>query len=91
MADLVRALAHPTRRAIVRAFLDDGTPKSPTELARQLDEALSNVSYHVTQLVKRKGLRLSHTEPGRGSLGHWYVTGSMVLRNRTLVETLVGE
>jgi DNA-binding transcriptional ArsR family regulator len=91
MSDLVTALNHPLRRAILRLFFEDDTPKCPTELADLLDEALSNVSYHVTQLVERKGLRLDHTKPGRGSIGHWYVIGGLITRNRTLAETLVAE
>jgi DNA-binding transcriptional ArsR family regulator len=50
---LLAALCHPLRRRILRLMPEeDGEPVSPRDLAIQLDEALTHVSYHVRVLAE---------------------------------------
>ena len=41
-------------------------------MARELDEELSNVSYHTKQLVEFECAELVSTRPVRGALEHFY-------------------
>lgn len=75
--DLITALNHPLRRAILRVFLSKGTKRSPAvlspkELAEIIGAPLPNVSYHVRELVEPGGLKLVATEQVRGSVKHSY-------------------
>jgi DNA-binding transcriptional ArsR family regulator len=70
MGDLYRALAHPLRGRILAAA-GAGTT-SPVELARELDEPLGVVSYHVRVLAKTGLLEPAGTSPRRGALQHHY-------------------
>jgi DNA-binding transcriptional regulator GbsR (MarR family) len=45
---------------------------SPNELAKELDEGLSQVSYHVKVLKDYKVITLVKTEPRRGAVEHYY-------------------
>lgn len=54
--DLIAAVGHPLRREILRR-MSDGGRTSPGALARELDENLGNVAYHVRLLVRRGALR----------------------------------
>lgn len=49
-----------------------GRPTSPREIADELKEPLSNVSYHFRVLADRRTVTLHDTEPVRGSLRHLY-------------------
>lgn len=69
--DLLTALRHPLRRRILRR-MDDDQAISPRELSRQLQEPLSNVSYHVRVLVDCSAVTLVETQPVRGSMQHFY-------------------
>jgi DNA-binding transcriptional ArsR family regulator len=69
--NLLTALGHPLRRAILRAMAD-GKPVSPRELSETLRQPLSNVSYHVRVLVQHEVLKLVRTKPTRGSIQHFY-------------------
>jgi DNA-binding transcriptional ArsR family regulator len=66
----IKAMSHPLRAAILR-ILGDRTA-SPAEMARELDEELSNVSYHTKQLVEFECAELVSTRPVRGALEHFY-------------------
>jgi DNA-binding transcriptional ArsR family regulator len=66
----IKAMGHPLRAAILRILAD--RTASPTEMARQLDEDLSNVSYHAKQLVEFECAELVSTRPVRGALEHFY-------------------
>ena len=66
----IKAMNHPVRAAIL-AILAERT-SSPAEMARELDEDLSNVSYHTKQLVELECAELVHTRPVRGALEHFY-------------------
>ena len=69
--DLLTALRHPLRRRILRR-MDEDEAISPRELSRQLEEPLSNVSYHVRVLVDCSAVTLVDTQPVRGSMQHFY-------------------
>jgi DNA-binding transcriptional ArsR family regulator len=67
---LAKALAHPLRVQLL-AGLNEGVA-SPNELAKKLDEPLTNVSYHVRMLHDLGCIELVETEPRRGALEHYY-------------------
>ncbi len=71
-ADLFNALGHPVRRRILRRMLDGGEEVSPRELAFQLCEKLSALSYHVRVLAECEAVELVRTEQVRGSTQHFY-------------------
>jgi DNA-binding transcriptional ArsR family regulator len=68
--DLVKSLAHELRAEIL-AILNERMA-SPNELAKELDEGLSQVSYHVKVLKDYKVITLVKTEPRRGAVEHYY-------------------
>jgi DNA-binding transcriptional ArsR family regulator len=63
-------MSHPLRASILRILAD--RTASPAEMARELDEELSNVSYHTKQLVEFECAELVSTRPVRGALEHFY-------------------
>src|SRR5215213_5874270 len=67
---MTKALAHPLRVQLLAA-LNQGVA-SPNELAKKLDEPLTNVSYHVRMLHDLGTIELVETEPRRGALEHYY-------------------
>jgi DNA-binding transcriptional ArsR family regulator len=66
----IKAMSHPLRAAILRLLAD--RTASPAEMARELGEELSNVSYHTKQLVEFECAELVSTRPVRGALEHFY-------------------
>ena len=66
----IKAMSHPLRAAVLRMLAD--RTASPAEMARELDEELSNVSYHTKQLVELECAELVSTRPVRGALEHFY-------------------
>ncbi len=66
----IKAMSHPVRAAVLRILAD--RTASPAEMARELDEELSNVSYHTKQLVEFECAELVSTRPVRGALEHFY-------------------
>jgi len=66
----IKAMNHPVRAAVL-SILAERT-SSPAEMARELDEDLSNVSYHTKQLVELECAELISTRPVRGALEHFY-------------------
>lgn len=76
----IKAMAHPLRSAILRILVE--RTASPAEMARELNEELSNVSYHTRQLVALECAELVRTRPVRGALEHFYRA-----TQRHLVET----
>lgn len=68
---IVKALAHPARREILRIF-DEGIA-SPKEIAAQVKLPLPNVSYHVKILRDLGLIELKRTTPRRGAVEHHYV------------------
>src|SRR5262245_5320189 len=70
--DLFVAMAHPLRRRILRTMHDGAGDISPRELADQLKQPLSRLSYHVKVLERCGALELVDTQPVRGSTQHFY-------------------
>ncbi|HWB69181.1 MAG TPA: helix-turn-helix domain-containing protein [Solirubrobacterales bacterium] len=66
----VKALAHPLR-AHMLSILNERVA-SPNQLARELDEGLSQVSYHIKVLRDYECIELVKTEPRRGAVEHFY-------------------
>lgn len=67
---LIKALAHPVRMRAL-AILNERIA-SPNELAKELGEGLSQVSYHVKVLKENDCIELVKTEPRRGAVEHYY-------------------
>jgi DNA-binding transcriptional ArsR family regulator len=67
---LVKALAHPLRVEIL-GILNERMA-SPNELSKELDEGLSQVSYHVKVLRDFECIEMVKTEPRRGAVEHYY-------------------
>lgn len=67
---LVKALAHPLRVQILMILND--RMASPNELSKELDEGLSQVSYHVKVLKDYECIEMVKTEPRRGAVEHYY-------------------
>lgn len=68
--ELIKSMAHELRAEIL-AILNERMA-SPNELAKELDEGLSQVSYHVKVLKDYGVIRLVKTEPRRGAVEHYY-------------------
>src|SRR5215213_1855110 len=66
----IKAMSHPLRASILRILVE--RTASPAEMARELEEELSNVSYHTKQLVGFECAELVSTRPVRGALEHFY-------------------
>lgn len=66
----IKAMSHPLRASILRILVE--RTASPAEMARELEEELSNVSYHTKQLVEVECAELVSTRPVRGALEHFY-------------------
>lgn len=69
---VMRALQHPLRRELLKLVIDR-KEISPVEASKELDEILSNVSYHMTQLAKGGAVLLNGTDQNRGAIVHFYV------------------
>ena len=67
---LVKALSHELREQIL--IILNERMASPNELAKELDEGLSQVSYHVKVLKDYECITLVKTEPRRGAVEHYY-------------------
>jgi DNA-binding transcriptional ArsR family regulator len=67
---LVKALAHPLRVEIL--IILNERMASPNELSKELDEGLSQVSYHVKVLKDFECIEMVKTEPRRGAVEHYY-------------------
>lgn len=67
---LMKALSHPLRVQILT--LVNGREWSPNEMSKELDEGLSQVSYHVKVLRDFEMIEMVKTEPRRGAVEHYY-------------------
>jgi DNA-binding transcriptional ArsR family regulator len=67
---LAKALSHPLRQRLLIAFA--GRVASPSEIAKELDEPLGDVAYHVKRLVELGCMELVEAVPGRGGVKHFY-------------------
>jgi DNA-binding transcriptional ArsR family regulator len=69
---MFNALAHPLRRQILRRMIKQRREISPRELAADLSEPLSALSYHVRVLAECEAIKLTRTKQVRGSTQHLY-------------------
>jgi len=67
---ILKALGHPLRQRILQV-LNQGVA-SPNQVARELEEPLGNVSYHIKILESCDAIELVKTKPVRGALEHFY-------------------
>lgn len=67
---LVKALAHPMRLQIL-SVLEQRTA-SPKQIADEIDQPLTHVSYHVRQLAELGVITLVSTRQRRGAIEHLY-------------------
>src|SRR4051794_6631879 len=67
---LVKALAHALRVQILMILNE--RMASPNELSKELEEGLSQVSYHVKVLKDFECIEMVKTEPRRGAVEHYY-------------------
>lgn len=69
--ELLQALGHPMRRAILRE-MNDEDPISPSELAPLLEDSVSTVSYHFRMLGRGAAVELVEERQVRGATQHFY-------------------
>jgi predicted ArsR family transcriptional regulator len=70
---LARANTHPLRISVLEVLaLDGGRTLSPSDLSLELRVPLSNVNYHVTELVKSDLIELARQRQVRGATEHFY-------------------
>lgn len=67
---LIKALGHPTRTRTL-SILNEKVA-SPKELAEEIGDGLSQVSYHVKVLLDCGYIELVKTKPRRGATEHYY-------------------
>lgn len=73
---IAKALSHSLRVQLLTVLND--RMASPKELAKELDEGLSQVSYHVKVLKDFGMIEMIKTEPRRGAVEHYYRATSKV-------------
>ena len=73
---VIKALGHPLRVEIL-AILNDRMA-SPNELSKELEEGLSQVSYHIKVLKDFDMIHMVKTEPRRGAVEHYYRASTRV-------------
>jgi len=67
---VVRAMGHPVRvQALV--ILNERVA-SPNEIAKELDQTVGHVSYHIKVLKECECIELVDTAPRRGAMEHYY-------------------
>ena len=70
---LARANTHPLRISVLEVLaLDGGRTLSPSDLSYELRVPLSNVNYHVTELVRSGLIELAGERQVRGATEHFY-------------------
>lgn len=69
-SNIVKALSHPLRMRILTR-LNEGVA-SPNEMAKEFEESLPLVSYHVRILRELACIELVRTTPRRGAIEHHY-------------------
>jgi DNA-binding transcriptional ArsR family regulator len=61
---LVKAMAHPLRRRLLREISAQGTPLSPAQLARRFDLPLGVVTYHAKVMQRCGAVEVAAPEDG---------------------------
>src|SRR5262249_28064215 len=70
---LARANTHPLRISVLEVLsLDGGRTMSPSDLSYELRTPLSNVNYHVVELLKSEMIELAGERQVRGATEHFY-------------------
>jgi predicted ArsR family transcriptional regulator len=70
---LARANTHPLRISVLEVLAMDGSRTlSPSDLSYELRVPLSNVNYHVTELMRSGLIELAHERQVRGATEHFY-------------------
>lgn len=70
---LARANTHPLRISVLEVLaMDGGRTLSPSDLSYELHMPLSNVNYHVTELLRSGLIDLAHQRQVRGATEHFY-------------------
>ena len=70
---LARANTHPLRISVLEVLaMDGGRTLSPSDLSYELRVPLSNVNYHVTELVSSGLIELARERQVRGATEHFY-------------------
>jgi DNA-binding transcriptional ArsR family regulator len=87
-AGLVSALNHPTRRQLLKLYLENDAALSPKELAGLTGEKLPTISYHVRVLADKNAIELSEEEPVRGSVAHFYRATDLTKGTPWVLESL---
>jgi len=67
---VLKAISHPIRIEVLRILSE--RVASPNEIATELGEGLSNVSYHFKDLREEGCIELVDTQPRRGAVEHYY-------------------
>lgn len=71
---VARHALHPLQIRLLEEFERAEEPLTPSDLQLRIGTyPLSLVAYHIRRLKDVGLLRLTHTEPSRGSLLHYYV------------------
>jgi DNA-binding transcriptional ArsR family regulator len=63
-AILVKAMAHPVRRRLLRGISEEGAPLSPAQLAKTFDLPLGVVTYHAGVLQRCGAVEVAAAEDG---------------------------
>lgn len=70
---LARANTHPLRISVMEVLeMDGGRTLSPSDLSYELRVPLSNVNYHVTELLRSGLIELASERQVRGATEHFY-------------------
>jgi len=85
---LIHALNHPARRQILRQLSEEGSERSPNEMAQVTTFSLSGLSFHARVLCELQVTRCTRTQPVRGSLEHFYASN---VSDNDLVATILLE
>jgi DNA-binding transcriptional ArsR family regulator len=75
---LLKVLAHPLRKRLLRLYVEEGGMLSPKELADFTKKHLSNVGYHVRVLAEHGAVEIVAEQQRRGSVEHFYEATSLV-------------
>lgn len=67
---VVRAMGHPVR--IQALIILNERVASPNEIAKELDQTVGHVSYHIKVLKECECIELVDTAPRRGAMEHYY-------------------
>jgi DNA-binding transcriptional ArsR family regulator len=89
-AQIAKALSHPLRIELLRA-LADRAQLSPVEYARESDEPLGNVSYHMSALREAGVVAVADTIARRGAMEHRYALKGRRAKAALAVLELLGE